>query len=331
MGPSDLLHFSLPHQQHHDLLVGFEHSDDAAIVRVHDSLAMVLTTDFITPVVDDPYAYGMIAAANALSDVFAMGGEVHSVLNLLMWDRCHVDSQTIQEILKGGLSKIQESGGLLVGGHTIADQEQKYGLSVMGVVHPKRYWQNHTTEIGDSLVLTKPLGSGILTTAIKRGLASAHEVKEVTEMMQTLNLYAARVAQKFHIHACTDITGFGLVGHALEMLGGMNATKREKGIVLDTSSIPLMSGAIDLMKKGAISGGSQSNWESFSPFVSCVSEYAKENAPLFFDSQTSGGLLFSLPKNQAKSFVDSLKKEGVLGCVIGEVCACCDEKCIVLG
>ena len=190
----------------------------------NDEYAMLSSVDFITPVVDDPYLYGQIAAANALSDIFAMGGEVKSALNLLMWDNTHFDSAVANAILKGGLNKITESNALLLGGHTIKDKEQKYGLAVNGIAHKNRLWRNHTGYIGDMLVLTKPLGSGILTTAIKAQMFS--QTTEVTQSMAMLNLYAARIAQNYEIHACTDITGFGLIGHAFEMCGGKIKMKK---------------------------------------------------------------------------------------------------------
>ena len=202
----------------------------------NDEYAMLSSVDFITPVVDDPYLYGQIAAANALSDIFAMGGEVKSALNLLMWDNTHFDSAVANAILKGGLNKITESNALLLGGHTIKDKEQKYGLAVNGIAHKNRLWRNHTGYIGDMLVLTKPLGSGILTTAIKAQMFS--QTTEVTQSMAMLNLYAARIAQNYEIHACTDITGFGLIGHAFEMCGGIK-NQNEKSILFYTKQIPL--------------------------------------------------------------------------------------------
>ncbi len=298
------------------MLVGFEGSDDAAVVQLSDTLAAVLTIDFITPVVDDPFAFGTIAAANALSDVFAMGGEAKSALNVLAWDKCNIDQACVQEILRGGLSKINEAGAALVGGHSVADKEQKYGLSVMGLVNPQQIWRNNTAQIGDSLLLTKPLGSGILSTALKRGKASASEIDEVTRIMSTLNLYAARVMRGFGVHACTDITGFGLVGHAFEMAGGAGGIL---ALNIDTSTVPLMGGVKERLASGILPGGSSANRESLGRYVGILGENAKACADIFFDAQTSGGLLFALPQEQARKALEALRKEGIMGACIGDV------------
>ncbi len=317
-----------PSTQHENLLIGFQGSEDAAVFKIDGDTAIVLSADFITPVVDDPYMYGMIAAANALSDVFAMGAEAKVALNLLMWDKCHVDSAIVQEILNGGLKKIEESGAVLGGGHSIADKEQKYGLSVMGVVHPQQYWRNNTPQIGDALILTKPLGSGIISTAIKRELASVSCIKEASFVMQTLNVYAMRIAKHFCIHACTDITGFGLIGHALEMLGGLEQSN--KSIIFNSCVIPIIEGAYELMKKDIIPGGSLSNYDVFSPYVDYASEYARENKMLFFDAQTSGGLLLSLAHNDAQKALEALKGSHINAYIIGEVVEYA-HKSIILG
>lgn len=298
------------------MLVGFEGSDDAAVVQLTDTLAVVLTVDFITPVVDDPFAFGTIAAANALSDVFAMGGEAKSALNVLAWDKCNIDKGCVQEILRGGLSKINEAGAALVGGHSVADKEQKYGLSVMGLVNPQRIWRNNTPQIGDSLLLTKPLGSGILSTALKRGKASKSEIDEVTCVMNTLNLYAARVMRAFDVHACTDITGFGLVGHAFEMAGGAEGIF---ALNLDCGAVPLMGGVKEKLTSGILPGGSSANREVLGKYVNIQSDGAHAYADIFFDAQTSGGLLFALPSTQAPKALEALRKEGIMGACIGDV------------
>ena len=205
------------------LLVGTETSDDAAVYKISEELAVIQTVDFFTPVTDDPYLFGQIAAANALSDVYAMGGEPKLALNLAAFPNC-LDTEILGEILKGGADKVMEAGAVLAGGHTISDNEPKYGLCVTGFVHPKKMWKNCGAEPGDLLVLTKPLGSGILSTAEKGGIIREAEHLEAVKTMTTLNKYAAELAKEFQVHCCTDITGFGLAGHAMEMAKGSKKT-----------------------------------------------------------------------------------------------------------
>ncbi|WP_414843427.1 selenide, water dikinase SelD [Helicobacter hepaticus] len=310
------------------LIAGFESNEDcgAMLYAPNDEYAMLSSVDFITPVVDDPYLYGQIAAANALSDIFAMGGEVKSALNLLMWDNTHFDSAVANAILKGGLNKITESNALLLGGHTIKDKEQKYGLAVNGIAHKNRLWRNHTGYIGDMLVLTKPLGSGILTTAIKAQMFS--QTTEVTQSMAMLNLYAARIAQNYEIHACTDITGFGLIGHAFEMCGGIK-NQNEKSILFYTKQIPLFDKTESFSQMGIVPGGSYENKKALQSQVQI--QCTLEDDIFYYDAQTSGGLLFALPFNQAKLFVDELHKAGIIHAnVIGEIIPK-TETSIVLG
>lgn len=306
----------------------------------NDEYAMLSSVDFITPVVDDPYVYGQIAAANALSDIFAMGGEAKSALNVLMWDNKHFDSKVMSEILRGGLSKITESGALLLGGHTIKDREQKYGLSVNGVVRRDKLWRNNTAQVGDMLVLTKPLGSGILTTAIKARMLADQE--ELTHAMATLNLYAMQVAQAYEIHACTDITGFGLIGHALEMCRASTgqsedssapcldkASRYNKSILFYTDQIPLFTHTRELSAQGIIPGGSYENKKALESFVQIQAQI--QDDIIYYDAQTSGGLLFALPFAEAKSFVYDLRKAGVSEAhIIGEVISRRDSA-IILG
>lgn len=305
-----------------------------------DEYAMLSSVDFITPVVDDPYIYGQIAAANALSDIFAMGGIAKSALNLLMWDSVHFDVKVANAILKGGLDKITESGALLLGGHTIKDTEQKYGLSVNGIVHKDRIWRNNTAEENDVLVLTKPLGSGILTTAIKARMLTNQQ--EVVQSMATLNLYAMQVAQNYEIHACTDITGFGLIGHALEMCRANRAKKNhaylqditkdsmyDKSILFYTSQIPLFENTKELSQMGIVPGGSYENKNTLSTQVQIQTQV--EDDIFYYDAQTSGGLLFALPFAQGKAFVYDLRKAGMTYAnIVGEIVPRRD-KSIILG
>lgn len=330
MGLEDLsqIFSNLTQKKNPLLLTGFENNEDCgAILPSEDSQYAILSTvDFITPVVDDPYIYGQIAAANALSDVFAMGGKAISALNLLMWDSIHFDSSIANAILRGGLDKITESGASLLGGHTIRDNEQKYGLSVNGIVHRDSIWRNHTGRIGDMLVLTKPLGSGILTTAIKSDMLE--DSTEVTQSMLTLNLYAAQVAQKYEIHACTDITGFGLIGHGLEMCDA-NTKNRDKSIIFYTQQIPLFEGVKSLAQSGIVPGGSYGNKKALQDKVDV--QCTLEDDIFYYDAQTSGGLLFALPALKAKDFVCELHKIGIhQASIIGEIIPA-GRKAIILG
>lgn len=286
--------------------------------------AMLSSVDFITPVVDDPYLYGQIAASNALSDIFAMGGEVKSALNILMWDSEHLSHHVANEILKGGLSKITESRALLLGGHTIRDKEQKYGLAVNGIVPKDQIWYNHTARIGDTLVLTKPLGSGVLTTAIKARMLSTQD--EVSQSMAMLNLYAMHIAREYDIHACTDVTGFGLIGHAMEMCGKQN----QKSILFYTNDIPLLERTREFSRMGVIPNGSRVNKQALSSQV-VIQCHMDDDMP-YYDAQTSGGLLFALPFEMAKSLVCNLRQAGMHKAnIIGEFLPYNSQTPIILG
>ncbi|WP_233704099.1 selenide, water dikinase SelD [Helicobacter mesocricetorum] len=293
----DLAHLSLSsNHKDENVLTDFIGNEDAGVYRLNEDLAIIQTADFITPVVDDPYLYGQIAAANALSDVYAMGGEVKTALNLVMWDSCNISPTLLKEILQGGLSKIQESGGVLLGGHTIADSEQKYGLSVTGVIHPQKIWRNNQAKEGDCFVLTKPIGMGILTTALKAGKLSLTMQNTIAKIMATLNQKAAKIAQKYPIHACTDITGFGLLGHLYEMCNP-NIT-----LCLYSKEVPILKEAIEFAKLGIIPGGSHTNEKGIKSH--CHFQLDKDSPYkgleiLLFDAQTSGGLVFALPQKEA--------------------------------
>lgn len=315
------------------LLVGFESSEDcgAMLYNADDKYAMLSTADFITPVVDDPYIYGQIAATNALSDIFAMGGEAKSALNLLMWDNTHFDASVANAILRGGLDKIQECGALLLGGHTIKDKEQKYGLSVNGVVLKERIWRNNSAHIGDVLVLTKPIGSGILTTAIKARELQSQD--EVISAMSMLNCYAKRIAEKYEIHACTDVTGFGLIGHSIEMCGinsSESSTDSAKAILFYTSQIPLFSEVKALAAQGIIPGGSHENKKALQDKVAIKCDLSEDI--YYYDAQTSGGLLLALPYQNAKELVYDLRQNGMQSAtIIGEFIPKTSNALITLG
>ena len=310
VGLEDLSHIAshLINNYDDNVLIDFKDNEDAGVYRLSPTLALVQTADFITPVVNDPFIYGQIAAANALSDVYAMGGVVKCALNLMMWDKCRIPEDYAEAILEGGLSKIKEAGGVLIGGHTIADNEQKYGLSVNGIINPQEIWHNNGAKVGDALILTKPIGMGVLTTALKANLLDIQTQKEIAKIMATLNRTACEVAKKFKINACTDITGFGLLGHLKEMLNP------NINIFLDSNAIPLVEKAIPFARDGIIPGGSCENEKVIKDLCAFnLKETSKFKGVeiLLFDAQTSGGLVFATPKNDAISLVKALRNAGV--------------------
>jgi len=288
--------------------VGADTADDAAVYKLSPDLALISTLDFFTPMLDDPYAFGQVAAANALSDIYAVGGEPLLALNIVAFPRC-LPLAVLETILRGGADKVQEAGARLAGGHSIADDTPMYGLAVNGLVHPGAIWTNAGARAGDALVLTKPLGSGIVCTAIKAGLASPGEVAAITEIMTTLNARAARAARELEVHACTDITGFGLLGHLGEM---MTASDTRAEIIWE--NVPLAPGARDHAEMGLVPGGAKRNLQYNKGMVEFVRELSGAEVDLLFDPQTSGGLLFSLPPKDA----DALVTAG-LGWPIGRV------------
>lgn len=249
-------------QDYPSLLVGLSQPDDAAVYQLSETQAIISTADFFTPIVDDPYDYGAIAAANALSDVYAMGGQPILALNLLAYPEGLIDADTLREILRGGAEKVKESGAVLAGGHTVTDKEPKYGLAVTGIIHPKSILAKGGAQVGDALVLTKPLGVGVITTALKRELASAIHVAHATESMMQLNALASRLAVQYGAHAMTDITGYGLVGHAYEMAhwGAVQFT-------FDESAFPFLSGAFDYAQQDIFPGGMGRNKDYFERFT----------------------------------------------------------------
>lgn len=294
------------------LLVGTETADDAAVYRISEELAMIQTVDFFTPVVDDPYLFGQIAAANALSDVYAMGGEPKVALNLAAFPDC-LDIEILGEILQGGADKVMEAGAVLAGGHTISDNEPKYGLCVSGFVNPKSMWKNYGAQPGDILVLTKPLGTGIISTAIKGELASEQEIDTAVKTMAALNKYARDIAVGFEIHSCTDITGFGLAGHAMEMAKGSEMT-----LILHTGKLPVLPGVQEYAQMGLIPAGAYRNREYLEADV--LSEIAGTwQEDLVYDPQTSGGLMLAVKKEEAVQLLERLAEFDLPGTAIGEV------------
>ncbi len=287
-----------------NVLVGTETSDDAAVYRISDQEALVITMDFFTPVVDDPYQYGQIAAANALSDVFAMGGEAKLAMNIACVPTC-LHANMVGEILKGMRDKVEEAGAMVVGGHTIEDNEPKFGLSVTGFVSPDHIWANSGARPGDHLFLTKPLGMGVLSTAIKADLISAEGMELAVNIMSELNLYAKRIAEKFGIHACTDVTGFGLAGHGLEMADGSQVT-----LVLDGEAIPFVAEAVEWAEMGILPAGMYNNRAHAGESVRIEAELSEAKQDLIFDPQTSGGLLLAVAAEDADALEAEFEKQG---------------------
>jgi selenide,water dikinase len=317
VGPEDLDQIlkGLPLQKDPKVLVGLDTSDDAGVYQLNDEVALVQTVDFFTPIVDDPFTFGQIAVANALSDVYAMGGTPLTGMNLVAFPIKTLSPSILKEILLGGLSKMKEAGVALVGGHSIEDPEIKYGLAVTGVVHPQKILTNAKAKIGDKLVLTKPLGTGIIATALKGEMASDEAVGKIVESMMTLNRTASEWMKKFGAHACTDITGFGFLGHALEM-----ATASKVGLVIQSKNVPIFPEAMEYAKLGLIPGGAYSNRDFFSCRVEVHPDVPDLLVNVFYDPQTSGGLLISLPSDKAEELVAILKKEGhIHSSIIGEV------------
>jgi len=289
-----------------NLIVGMESADDAGVYKLSDDLAIIQTVDFFTPIVDDPYVFGQIAAANALSDVYAMGGIPLTAMNIVCFPIQTMDISILREILKGGLDKMREAGVTLVGGHSVEDPELKYGLSVTGRIHPSVVLTNVGAKAGDRLILTKPLGTGIINTAIKGGLATDESVESVTECMVRLNREASEVMQKIGANACTDITGFGLIGHALEMIRDTG-----KGMIIDASSVPLLPGAVDFAEMGLVPGGTYRNREFTISRTDIDPKLSPYVTDILFDPQTSGGLLIAVAEDRAEEMVEELKKAGI--------------------
>ena len=311
MGPGDLMTVLAPLARQTDprLLVGHESFDDAGVVRISDELALVQTVDFFAPVVDDPFTFGQVAAANALSDIYAMGGEPLTALSIVGFPRDRLPLAVLTEILRGGQDKVREAGALLVGGHTVVDEEVKFGLAVTGRAHPDRLLTNAGARAGDRLVLTKPLGVGMLTTALKRGpIAREHESALIASMC-ALNSAASAAALAVGARCATDVTGFGLLGHASHIARASNVTLR-----ISMQSIPLLAGAREAWRAGARTGGGDRNLEYLMPLVGWGS-VSDEDRALLVDPQTSGGLLVAVPAGRAADYLSR-----VAGAVeIGEV------------
>ncbi|UCZ55324.1 selenide, water dikinase SelD [Bacillus shivajii] len=306
MGPDDLAQVlrHLPEKQKDDrLLVGHETSDDGGVYKLTDEIALIQTVDYFTPIVDDPYMFGQIAAANALSDVYAMGGKPTTVLNIVGYPIKKLPYHMLADILKGAADKVEEAGAVTVGGHSIDDIEPKFGLSVTGTVHPERVMKNVGAKPGDVLVLTKPVGVGILTQAIKKQQATESEEAAVTQAMTELNRVACESLADLEVHAVTDVTGFGLLGHAYEMANGSNVS-----FEFQYNNIPVLEGAIQHAQGGIMPGGTKANHKWLAEEIEYDEDLSEAEQFLLCDTITSGGLLLSMPERDAKTYLDKVNE-----------------------
>lgn len=307
----------LPKTDDPNLLVGTNTADDAGVYKLTDEIALIQTVDFFTPVVDDPYTYGQIAAANSLSDVYAMGGKPVTALNVVGFHQKHFSLDVLVEILTGGAHKVAEAGAVIAGGHTIMDEELKYGLAVTGIIHPDKIVTNAAAKPGDKLVLTKPLGTGIISTAVKSGVDIGELNERVNRAMAMLNKTAAEVMQEIGVNACTDITGFGLLGHTYEMAAGSKL-----GMNIWASHVPYYEEAIPLITEGYVPGGTNNNRYYLENKARLSDSLDWEHSTILFDAQTSGGLLIAVPESKVDSLTSMLKQRGVeTSAIIGEVVA----------
>lgn len=308
-----------------NLLVGLDRADDAGVYRISDDLAMIQTVDFFTPIVDDPYWFGQIAAANALSDIYAMGGVPKTAMNLVAFPLKQMDISILRRIIQGGIDKMSEAEVVLVGGHSVEDSELKYGLSVTGFIHPARVLVKKSLKPNDALILTKPLGTGVINTAIKGGLASAELVDRVTRLMATLNRAAAEAMNAHPVSACTDITGFGLLGHLAEMVSGSGCSLR-----IQASRVPLLPEALEFAGMGLVPAGAYHNKtfrESMVVFNPSIDALMQD---ILFDPQTSGGLLISVASDRAEALIsDLIGRQVDQVAIIGSVTADASEKIYV--
>ena len=299
-----------------NLLSGFEHAEDAGVYKLSADVALVQTVDFFTPTVDDPFTFGQIAATNALNDIYAMGAKPLTAMNIVCFPIKTMDKSVLREVLNGGLDKMREAGVLLIGGHSVEDNEIKYGLSVTGVVHPDKVLFNRGTRVGDRLVLTKPLGTGIISTAIKAQEASAALIRNAVSSMIQLNKKASElIVQEGGIHACTDITGFGLLGHACEMIEGSDV-----GMKINSAAVPVFEGVRELMETGFVPGGLYRNKNFRMDQIEAADTCPAWILDILFDPQTAGGLFCSASRENAEKLVEKLRRAGIIdAAVVGEV------------
>ena len=308
LGPGDLEQVlrGLPRFNHPDIIVGTETNDDAGVFRIRRDLAIVNTVDFFTPIVDDPYTFGQIAAANALSDIYAMGAEPKTALNIVAFPKGKLDLAILGDIIKGGAERVREAGAVVIGGHSIIDPEPKFGMAITGVIHPSRVIRNVGVRRGDALVLTKPLGTGIITTGLKRRNVSKASIHAAITSMTMLNRKASEIMRKYPVHACSDVTGFSLLGHAQEMARGSAVT-----IILDSRKLPIFPEAVELAESGCLTGGCTRNRAYLEDKVTVDQSVREGLREIAFDPQTSGGLLIALPEKYADKLVKELRSRGV--------------------
>ena len=305
----------LPQVEDPNLLVGFNTSDDAGVYRLTDDVALVSTADFITPPVNDPYLYGRIAAANAISDVYAMGGRPITCLNLVAFPSGKLAPEILHQIVAGAVAVITEAGALLVGGHTIEDDEPKFGLAVNGIVHPDRLWTNAGARDGDALVLTKPIGSGVIFNANIKQWVSDAALADCIAHLTTLNRVACEIMQGYEIHAVTDVTGYGLAGHAYEMAQASGVT-----MTIEMDRLPVMPEALAMYRRGVNTGVNPHNQRMVQDYLQMAGDWPAWQREIVYDPQTSGGLLAAVPRASADDLVSALRAAGVVqACRIGEI------------
>ncbi len=317
MGPGDLEQalcgIEIPADP--NVLAGIRGSEDAGVYKLNDSLALVQTIDFFTPIVDDPRIFGRVAAANSLSDVYAMGARPLTAMNVVCFPIKKLGIEILRSILQGGLEVMTEAGVALVGGHSVEDDEPKYGLAVTGLVHPQKIMKNCSLQPGDRIILTKPVGTGVIATALKGGIASPESVEAMVYSMSSLNKVASEIAVNFDVQSCTDVTGFGLVGHLVEM-----ARASSCHIILDSSKVPILEGAIEAASMGLIPAGAHANRSFFGSWITLTASVSLERQDLIFDPQTSGGLVLGIPEVRAMEFRQALVEAGIGAATeIGEV------------
>jgi selenide, water dikinase len=317
IGPGDLAKVlaGLPFQADPNIIAGMERAEDAGVYKLRDDLALVQTTDFFTPTVDDPYEFGRIAVTNAVSDVYAMGGKPITALNIVCFPKNTMDFSILREVLRGGLDQMHEAGVILLGGHSVDDPEIKYGIAVTGIIHPDNVVHNNTAKPGDKLILTKPIGTGIISTAIKRGKASQEAVARITKSMTTLNRTASELMVAAGAHASKDVTGFGLLGHSSEMIEGMDI-----GFNIDSAAVPVFPEALQYAGEGMVPGGTGRNREFREHMVDMGSNVPTLLQDVLYDPQTSGGLLIAIAPSKAAKLLKDFHAAGVTAAaIIGEV------------
>lgn len=307
------------------MIVGLSDPDDAGVYKIDKDRALVQTLDFLTPVTDSPYEFGQIAAANSLSDVYAMGADPLTVMNIVCFPDCHLDDSVLAETLQGGVDKINESGAALVGGHSVDDPEFKYGLSVTGMVHPDKILTNSSARAGDVIVLTKPVGTGVMSTAIKAKMAKKEDIRQAVTVMSLLNKKAKEALSGFNVNACTDVTGFGLAGHLMEMAKG---SKKEMELFVD--KVPLLDNVRVFAGMGMVPGGAHKNRRFFEAWLHIDKGIQREMVDLVFDPQTSGGLLVSLDEDQGGQLVDQMHASDQDAWIIGRVTRNSDKGFLVI-